>query len=97
MNYKFYLSVAMMHFVFIIAGYFVLNYSIFLLLSQTTAMLIFGYIFLICFFALCVCIHYLVVDTYDEGTSSTKRKWLLSLGNMCVSTGVAIFVLAFMF
>lgn len=96
LNYKLLWSILIMHIVFIIAGFFVLQYSVFLILSQSLSIHIIGYLFLLFFFGLCVSIHYLVVDMYDVKTS-TKRKWFLSVGGMCFSTLVSFFFLAFLF
>lgn len=95
MNYKLYLSVILLHIIFIIAGFFVLHYSLFLLLSQTLSTQIFGYMFLLLFLIICICIHYLVVDLYDARTSP-RKKWLFSVSGMCFSTFVAFLFLAFL-
>ncbi len=95
MNYKSYFLIILLHIIFIVAGYFVLQYSIFLLLSQTLAIHVFGYIFLLLFLGICVLIHYLVCDIF-EVKGSTRRKWAFSISGMCFTTIVAFLFLAFL-
>ncbi len=96
MNYKLFCTILILHAAFIIGGYFVLQYSIFLLLSQTMTVQVVGYLFLLFFFCVCIAIHYLVVDMYDAKTTP-KKKWFLSVSGMCFSTFVAFLFLAFLF
>lgn len=95
MNYKLFFLVVLLHIVFIVSGYFVLQYSVFLLLSQTLTVTIFGYVFLLFFFCICVLIHYLVVDIYDMKTSQMK-KWAFSVSGMFFSGIVSFLFLAFL-
>lgn len=96
MNYKLFFLITFLHIVFIISGYFVLQYSIFLILSQTLTVHIIGYLFLLFFLGICVLIHYLIVDIYGVKASS-RRKWAFSISGMCFSTFVAFLFLAFLF
>lgn len=96
MNYKLFFSIILLNIVFIVAGYFVLQYSIFLLLSQTLSVHIIGYLFILFFLGICVLIHYLVVDIYGM-KASPRRKWAFSVSGMCFSTFVAFLFLAFLF
>lgn len=95
MNYKLFFLVVLLHIIFIVSGYFVLQYSVFLLLSQTISVTILGYIFLLLFFGICVLIHYLVVDIYDMKTSQ-KKKWVFSVSGMFFSSLVSFLFLAFL-
>lgn len=96
MNYKLFFSIIFLHIVFIIAGFFVLQYSVFLLLSQTVGINIVGYLFLLLFLAICVLIHYLIVDIYGAPTT-VRKKWMFSVSGMCFSTFVSFLFLAFLF
>uniref|UniRef100_A0A1S2KVJ0 Uncharacterized protein n=1 Tax=Anaerobacillus isosaccharinicus TaxID=1532552 RepID=A0A1S2KVJ0_9BACI len=96
MNYRLFFSIILLNIVFIVAGYFVLQYSIFLLLSQTLSVHIIGYLFLLFFLGICVLIHYLVVDIYGM-KASPRRKWAFSVSGMCFSTFVAFLFLTFLF
>ncbi len=96
MNYKLLFTMILLHVVFIIAGYFVLQFAVFLLLSQTVSILILGYLFLLLFLGICVLIHYLVVDFYGA-KASFRKKWAFSISGMCFSTFVAFLFLAFLF
>lgn len=95
MNYKLFFLVLLLHIVFIVSGYFVLHYSVFLLISQKLTVTIMGYIFILVFFSICVLIHYLVVDIYDMKTTQ-KKKWLFSLGGMFFSSLVSFLFLVFL-
>ncbi|RXJ03997.1 hypothetical protein DS745_00980 [Anaerobacillus alkaliphilus] len=96
MNYKLLFTIIFLHVVFIISGYFVLQYAVFLLLSQAVSVHILGYLFLLLFLGICVLIHYLVVDLYGI-KASFRRKWIFSVSGMCFSTFVAFLFLAFLF
>lgn len=95
MNYKLVFLVVLLHIVFIVSGYFVLHYSVFLLLSQTLTVTIIGYVFLLFFLCICVLIHYLVVDIYDMKTSQ-KKKWIFSVSGMLFSSFVSFLFLVFL-
>lgn len=96
MKNQFFIWLVLMHILFIIGGYFVLQYSILLFLSDSINTHIVGYLFLLFFGAICCLIHYLVVDMYDV-KNSPKKKWLFSVGGMCFSTTVAFLFLIFLF
>ncbi|MCT8138940.1 hypothetical protein H1D32_15195 [Anaerobacillus sp. CMMVII] len=96
MNYKLFFSIILLHIVFILGGYFVLQYAIFLILSQTLSVHLIGYLFLFLFLGICVLIHYLVVDIYGNKISP-RKKWAFSLTGMCFSSFVAFLFLAFLF
>jgi hypothetical protein len=96
MNYKLLSLLIFLNIIFIIAGYFVLQFSIFLLLSQTLTVHIIGYLFLLFFLGICVLIHYLIVDIYGL-KASPRKKWAFSVSGMFFSTVVAFLFLAFLF
>ncbi|MFN7252255.1 MAG: hypothetical protein ACK4M9_15845 [Anaerobacillus sp.] len=96
MKYKLPCLLIFLNIIFIVAGYFVLQYSIFLLLSQTLTVHIIGYLFVLFFLGICVLIHYLIVDLYAL-KASQRKKWAFSVSGMFFSTFVAFLFLAFLF